>query len=110
MYLIIIILNSVLALGESFLPVENDFLGMKQDERSRREVQIYPPGWKFTTVSPEDEPPYNKYVQPDKPKVTFGFHIEQMRTVSEIEKTFSFDAISTVCYIISKGYAAIKQS
>ena len=99
MYSCLIILNSILAFSYSYLLVDkNESLSLifAENNHSRRAVAIYPPNWNFTTVSPDDLPPYNKYLQPGKPRLTFGFHIEQMRTVSEIEKIFSFDAIATV--------------
>ena len=99
MYLILFILKTIFVFCDSYLLVDqkvSQTLITNKNNHSRRAVQKYPPDWNFTTTSPDNEAPYNKYFQPHKPRLTFGFHIEKMRTVSEIEKIFSFDATVTV--------------
>ena len=105
MYLILFILKKFFAFGDSYLLVNQKMSQNRitnKSNHSRRAVQRYPPDWNFTTISPDYEAPYNKYFQPYKPRLTFGLHIQKMRTVSEIEKIFSFDASVTVWLFICK--------
>ena len=88
----------IFILSYSYLLADkNESLSSMKNNPKRRSVSLNPDS--FTTHSPKYKADYNKYMQPEKPKLTFGFHIEKMRTVSEIEKIFSFDAIVTVWFL-----------
>ena len=102
MYVFLVNFCFMLVFNYSFLLADkNESLSsMKNNPRRKRSVSLHPNN--FITQSPDNKAHYNKYMQPEKPRLTFGFHIEKMRTVSEIEKTFSFDAIATVWFVIIK--------
>ena len=96
LYLFILSLNFAFS-GSYFLDGENiSTIPITEKSRNKRAIARHPDSRNITTASQNNESPYNKYFQPYKPRLTFGFHIEQMRSVSEIEKIIFFDATVTV--------------